>query len=387
MSGVMEEAERFWDSGLCSVKDACVCANHFKDKYVIRHIKRNSESGYCDYCKTIKKVISLEDFMFYVMGILTEFYTDAGQFMSYNSREGGYLGRVLDSSDLFYELNLDIDNDELQQDMMDSIADKAWASPDQYYEEDGVKLMYNWDYFKNIVQHKARYLFYNTQTFKDDIYNFHAYSILKEVSNVVKKTKLLTVLKPNTAIYRCRQHDFKTRIKHAHEITTPAKEYAIYPNRMSPAGIAMFYGAFELNTAKIEVVDYSDRKKKYLTSAIFRNKESLNLIDFTKVPPVNLFDEKIRKNIYLINFLHDFIKELSKPIKHDGKIHIEYVPTQILTEYFRYIHPRHKTPIDGIIYPSSKDIKGKAIVLFMDHEESLNRLEFQRNSLKRMKIK
>ena len=155
---------------------------------------------------------------------------------------------------------------------------------------------------------------------------------------------------------------------------------------MSPAGIAMFYGSLDLETAELEVVDSSDTKRKYLTSAVFKNKESLNLIDFTKVPTMNIFNEKLRKDYYLITFLHDFIKDLSKPIKHDGKVHIEYVPTQILTEFFRYIHPNHRISIDGIIYPSSKNKKGKAVVLFMNHKESLAKLNFQKESIKRTKI-
>jgi len=386
MSGVMEEAERFWASGLSSVKETCVCANHFSDRYVKRHIKKNSELGYCNYCKKDKKVISLEDLMFYFMEILTEFYTDAAEFMSYDSGEGGYLGTVIDSYELFDELNLDVDNHELQQDMMDSIADKPWANPNQYYESDSDILMYSWNYFKEIVQHKARYLFYNTKAFKHDFYGFRAHTILKEVSKGVKKMRLLTVLNPNTIIYRCRQHDKETIIEYSSQIAAPDKEFAIYPNRMSPAGIAMFYGSLDLETAELEVVDSSDTKRKYLTSAVFKNKESLNLIDFTKVPTMNIFNEKLRKDYYLITFLHDFIKDLSKPIKHDGKVHIEYVPTQILTEFFRYIHPNHRISIDGIIYPSSKNKKGKAVVLFMNHKESLAKLNFQKESIKRTKI-
>lgn len=386
MSGVMEEAERFGNMGLISIKDTCLCANHFSDKYVRKYIRENSQLGYCNYCKKEKNVISLEDFMFYFMKIVTYFYTDAAEFMSYDSSEGGYLGTTCNSYELFEEFYPGINNYELEQDIRDSIVDKAWASPDKYYETDGEIMMYNWNYFKDIVKHKARYLFYNSRTFQDDIYKFHAHSILKQVSKGVKKLKLLTVLPPNTSLYRCRQHDDKTSIKKASEIAAPPTECALYPNRMSPAGISMFYGAFELKIAKLEVLDPCDTEKKHLTSVIFRNKEPLYLIDFTKIPTINLFDPKQLKDYYLITFLHDFIKDLSQPIHHNNKIHIEYVPTQVLTEFFRYIHPHHKKSIDGIIYPSSKDKKGKAVVLFMDNKESLERLEFQEDSLKQIKI-
>lgn len=67
---------------------------------------------------------------------------------------------------------------------------------------------------------------------------------------------------------------------------------------------------------------------------------------------------------------------------HDGREHIEYVPTQIITEYFRYKFATKKIEkIDGIIYPSSKDRRMNACVLFMDHWESLDKLIFDRRKI------
>ena len=37
-----------------------------------------------------------------------------------------------------------------------------------------------------------------------------------------------------------------------------------------------------------------------------------------------------------MEFLHDFSKEVSRPIERDDRIHIEYLPTQAFTEYIRY---------------------------------------------------
>lgn len=386
MSGVMEEAERHWALGISVDKNKSFCANHFNNKDIQKYIRKNSYDGHCDYCSKDKKVIDLDDFMEFYMEIVTQFYTDAGNFMSYNGREGGYLGEILEPYELYEEFNPEADC-ELEQDIINSIDNKAWACEHEHYgTSDKDILNYNWEYFKYIIKHKARYLFYNTKTFQDDYYKFYAHSILKQVSSGVKKLKLLTVLPANMAFYRCRQHERKIVIQDAKDITAPPTEIATYPNRMSPAGISMFYGAIAEKTALLEVVDTEDKEKTYVTSVIFRNKESLNLIDFTKLPLLNPFNSKQLKDYYLISFLQDFIRDLSKPIQHDNKIHIEYVPTQVLTEFFRYIHPDHKIRVDGIIYPSSKDFKGKAIVLFMDHKESLEKLSFEKSSLNRVKI-
>ena len=63
--------------------------------------------------------------------------------------------------------------------------------------------------------------------------------------------------------------------------------------------------------------------------------------------------------------MQQFVQEMGKPIAHDGHEHIDYVPTQIITEYFRrQFGPEH---IDGLLYPSVQDPGGVACVLFVGH--------------------
>jgi hypothetical protein len=65
-----------------------------------------------------------------------------------------------------------------------------------------------------------------------------------------------------------------------------------------------------------------------------------------------------------IKFSIDFIADISKPVKNikDKTIHLEYIPTQVLTEYFRFLY---EDKIDGIKYPSSYN-QGENIVLFIN---------------------
>jgi hypothetical protein len=71
------------------------------------------------------------------------------------------------------------------------------------------------------------------------------------------------------------------------------------------------------------------------------------------------------------------VEDLSKPISKNGREHIEYVPTQVVTEYFRYTYEDLTGgSLDGIIYPSSKLSKKNACVLFYDHQQSLDELDF-----------
>lgn len=84
-----------------------------------------------------------------------------------------------------------------------------------------------------------------------------------------------------------------------------------------------------------------------------------------------------------VRFLIDFIDDFSKPITRDDRSHIEYVPTQIVTEYFRHIFRSNKNEkLDGIIYPSSKKKDKSAIVIFADNSRCANKaLEYEKEIL------
>ena len=73
--------------------------------------------------------------------------------------------------------------------------------------------------------------------------------------------------------------------------------------------------------------------------------------------------------------------ELSKEIYEDGREHVEYVPTQILTEYFKYIfYQLTNNQIEGIVYKSSKSEKGKCVVFFMDNKSSSKYLKLDKTT-------
>ena len=312
------------------------------------------------------------------------FYEDAAEFMGYNSGEGGYLGTTYTPQELIDDcVGLEFDNDDLREDIIDCIDDRAWSEPDAYHDTERDILNYHWDYFKTVVKHKVRYMFRDTKAFKTYSYEENASEILKTIGETVNKMELIRDLPNKTKLIRCRQHSAAEKIEKAEQMVSPPDEIAIYPNRMSPAGISMFYCTFDIETAKLETIETDKAGSLEYTTAEFFTNDSLTLVDFTKLPTrPSIFDSKRVKDFYIVNFLHDFVKDLSGPIKHDGKEHIEYVPTQVVTEYFRFVLLTSKEKrIDGIIYPSSKNPNFAACVLFLNHEESLANFSFDETSI------
>lgn len=66
-----------------------------------------------------------------------------------------------------------------------------------------------------------------------------------------------------------------------------------------------------------------------------------------------------------------FTKALAQPIRRDGQPHIEYVPTQVFTEFVRHVMKGPQgVPIHGIKYPSSKNEKD-CYVIFANKADCL----------------
>ncbi len=70
-----------------------------------------------------------------------------------------------------------------------------------------------------------------------------------------------------------------------------------------------------------------------------------------------------------------FHKEITKRIKPDDRIHTEYIPSQVFTEYLRYVFKLEgEISVDGMIYNSSVNER-HCIVLFFNQKESKKYLE------------
>ena len=134
----------------------------------------------------------------------------------------------------------------------------------------------------------------------------------------------------------------------------------------------MFYAAFRKRTAIAETFD-SERgnpNELAVSLATFRTSRALVLLDLVKLPTLpSCFDHEKRHTRKTIRFLWSLRDDLTKPIDKDGREHIEYVPTQVITEYVRHrikYGSKKKCHIDGIVYPSTKDNDGESVVIFAE---------------------
>ncbi|TMN70476.1 RES domain-containing protein [Pseudoalteromonas sp. S1727] len=362
----MEEEER----GFYSVGDKYVCSACVGDKDLGRFIKDNGDKSQCTYCQSNHSIVlHFDELMKFILECLSQEYGDPNNVGV--AWDKGWVGEVFDTYDFLDEVGIPIENMEFQDDVLYSLSDRQWCKQDFYNLSPELALSYGWKEFVNAIKHKSRYVFYRVQDSRD----FRGYEeiapsyFLDALCNVIESLALYKKIEIGTTLTRVRIHNKGEKFTKAEELGPPPLEYATYPNRMSPSGIPMFYGAFNLKTAIAETYT-PDGQSKVGTVGKFETVKRLTLVDLSKLPPFKgIFSGVSRDYRHGLSFLIDFLEDFTAPISKDGREHIDYVPTQVVSEHLRFIHKTGEgNSIDGIIYPSSKDCGKKAVVLFCENE-------------------
>ncbi len=359
-------------------KGKTVCSNCFDECGIQQFIKTNYSENHCSYCKKKgKKVIAceLDCLVGHILrSINYEWGNPADEGLPYETREGGWqVSPVFDTWELLEKIGLDNFSEELFNDICSSIDNQEWCERDPFSLRPNEILSYGWGKFAKFVLYTARYVFFkakNSDYEKNQHDEMDPVGILDALGSIIKKCDLVENVSKSTKIFRVRIVSPSDELTTVKELGSPPRELTKISNRMSPAGISMFYGAFDVETAIKETYKKTDDEKKAV-SGIFSPTRKLRVIDLSKELSVpSLFDERSRESRSDIRFLIDFISDFIKPIERNDREHIEYVPTQIVTEYFRHVFKLdNNTDIDGIVYPSSKNPGNKAIVIFAESNQ------------------
>lgn len=381
MGAAKERADEIAARGYQDV-DKFVCAKCVSDKVLKRAINLNASSETCDYCHKISKNKNIAAPVETIIALILEGFTYEWENplneLSYISSEGGWQGEVLDHWDISEHIQdeAEIENEELLRDIRESLIDRKWCRPNSMSWEEA--LSFSWNAFTKLIKHKYRYTL--SQISEEISYSSYESGfispkkmlhVLGRIANAHKG--LIVELPKETEIFRVRWFEEKPNenLLCAKELGTPPEECAVITNRMSPSGIPLFYGALDEKTAVTETVN--DKKYAHRVIAKFKNVKNLKVLNLCSLPKMpSLFDKKNRDARDIIRFLRKFSDNVSCSIdRDDRREHIEYVPTQMLSEYFRYIFKYKKNKIDGILYPSSKT-SGSCCALFIENEECMD---------------
>jgi len=369
-------AKRMWeeemDRGYSKVDDAYVCTGCFGDEGLKEFVRQSSQSGKCSYCNRRRRVCSLNQVIEHiVISLRLEWGHPANEGLPYETREGGWqFAEVYSTWELLDRLDIQCGSSELFNDISGAIHDSEWCEVEPYSLSLDRTLLYGWENFCKFITHTARFVFFkaeNTAYDRDQHDEMNPIDILEAIGNICDHLGLVKSVAVSEKIYRVRIVDPDFTLSKANELGSPPDDLANMPNRMSPVGISMFYGSFSIDTSIMETFDPSIGANKKAACGEFSPTRELIVIDLSEpfyVPSLFCPNEQGLRPSY--KFMCDFIADFSKPIERGQRAHAEYVPTQVVTEFFRHVYrSKEGSYIDGVIYPSSKTGE-RAIVIFAD---------------------
>ena len=363
-----------------------ICEHHYKDPNLNKIIHDNAIDGRCSFCGRKTKVCDMHDFLSPVMSRIVIQYEDFEDAMLYSASGlydspdeiipgfrniNGYVvpneAEYYDSIDELMEaVDLFSGDNAVDDYVRRQFGTQQWISRD-LFDIDGATELYNgWQRFANIVQNQCRFTFL-AQPHYLTIENDHdKYNLLDKIGKYICDCNIIIELPKSEILYRARRVREIAKSYSFEDLTSPPSIFA-RANRMSPVGISMFYATPDRETA-IEECSGSDAN---VVIGKFKTKKSLRIVDLTNLPKLSFWMENYDAN----HFLYLFHAELVKSLAPDDTNAISYVPSQVFTEWLRYMFKDEKgNPIDGMVYKSAKT-NGHNIVLFYDQQSSWDILE------------
>lgn len=400
MGMAKDEMMRLEHLGIYPGKGGDVCKDCVCDLALAEFIMANTSSDHCNYCGRKSKTPFACD-----LGLVVEFmaetikeeWTDPANELPYESREGGYQGEVLNAYELLEEVGFEPVSSDLFDDVCSWFSGQDWCRDDYFAATPSERHQFGWNSFCREVKHSRRYTFWSS--LDDGHPEYHPDHLppgkmLSEVEEVISDLGLVREFPVGTEFWRAQRHQETQTLPLPPRLTSPPLEKATQPNRMSPAGIPMFYGAEDCDTAILEIAGREADPGYSATAGVFQSLRPLHLLDLIFMgKSVSYFAPHGRTWRHRSKFLRYFSREVSKTIRRDERQHIEYVPTQVFTEYVRHqMRTSEDSPIDGIRYASS--ISGRpCYVLFFSQKECLmstsdlpQALSFQEDSVKTISL-
>lgn len=367
-------ARGFGDTG-----DRAVCLACVLDEDLRHETAKHLSTWECSFCGAVAAeddegpiAAHFDDFMPIVMDALTFVYRPAEEALAWDGEDREWVGgTVISSGEAVYEFCGGDVTDKVLEGIADVVSVDDWTADDIAQLRPDEALRFTWEEFRDKVRYRSRFVFLSIpEEHSDHPDEFTTGEFLGKVDRVLQEQGTILKVPAGHRFWRGRlaaEPGDASRWNNASELGPPPRDLAAN-SRMSPAGVTMFYGAADEATAVAEIGAHSS--KRYAVLGEFETTRDLTLLDLTDLPaPASLYSEEGRTPArYDLVFLHQFAADLAKPIALDGREHIEYVPTQVITEYLRYVSTNK---VDGILYRSAQN-NGVCCVLFCGASNCFN---------------
>ncbi len=330
------------------------CKHCIGDSALAVFVSRNGPVARCDFCGRINTLgMQVGALFHYMASCLHAEWEDPNNSVAWI---GGFVPgpRIIDSDDLLDQHDRPLENEDLHWEFVRAF-DHLWCQRNPYRLTHSDMLFLSWSRFSEMTKTEKRYFWHRTPATdnNDDDELLDPTEVPDEVGRtIVRAGWRMLGRTSDRRILRALAHDPSRQLRTADELGSPPSERA-GNNRMSGAGISMFYGA---ETAKTAITEIRPCPKMAITVGSWTPSRELVYLDLLASQPIpSIFDMTARGERPWLRFLAEFADDLALPINAHISA-IEYVPTQIITEYIRdYLRAPDDRRIDAIRYRSSLD--------------------------------
>jgi hypothetical protein len=364
----MGMAKRAWEEaqhlGLGSI-DGALCESHVRDSFLLREIITARVEGQCHICgEPGSSLIDAEDLLRPMLELISETWGPVQSPYAHTS----------DKFELFYDYFGDLFDNEDPIDIFEWLATGVdrydWGLEDDWPGDDLEELdsrtsTAKWNTFVKLVQYESRFIFLTAESTNSPEGGSSAAEFAADFGRILSdyESSLVRTLDEGSELFRGRmisELNQAVNLASANELG-PAPKNVAAASRMSPAGISMFYGSETLETAVAEISSHDAAQRDFALVGKFKTLRKLRVLDLANIETPSIFDGSRGAERTDKLFLRAFARDITRPIRLDGREHREYAPTQVLTELVRW----STTPeIDGIRVQSAQDQQPTYVMFF-----------------------
>lgn len=344
---------------------ALVCSSCFDDTDIRLWIRSQGGGRGCDFCGGYDSpTCHLEHLCDYITSCLQKYWGFAVDQLPYETREGGYQGATWDTYDLLLDeigIGLPRDRkDRLLHALIAELPSETWCDFDWLRLDEDEALSLGWDRFCNTVKHERRFFF---SRLEDDGDSYSPHDVLNSIAVLSLKMGLVRNLPVGLTAWRARTDLAPNSKYRASDFGPPPPEKSLQSNRMNPPGVPMLYLSSTAVAAVHEVKAKSGRVGRWSTL------RTLNVLDLRKLPVVpGIFSDATRLERLGARFLRRFAQSIMQPVARDDRAHIDYLPSQVVTEFLRD-YKFGEIKLDGIAYGSVVHPQAWNVVLFASNAD------------------
>lgn len=355
--------------------DGFVCDSCFEDEAIVAFVKENATAETCTYCERSASepiAADADSVVDLIMESIQTKWVDPVEELFYESAEGGYQGQQIDFDEVLEAVGNPISTYAFQEALTSATCDHtfAWCKRDYAALHVDEALAHDWRDLVEKVKHESRFFFLlaEPEQYLDPGQRDSALAILEDIAKFADSAGLIRPLADDATFWRTRRHGPDQHYTQAGELGTARPEDCLSSNRMSPAGIPAFYGAEDLDTALAEVRAGTDDERPCWSAGRFSMTDGCLVLDLVALPePPTIFDTRRQLRRPLM-FLAEFAEQVNKPLSDRSREHIDYVPTQVVSEFLRVAFCSEKGSVQGIRYSSAQRPGGVCVALFVPHE-------------------